>query len=157
MCIVVWIPTTLDWTKTKLVHILKCVITSVVHNDIHNDTDSMFVSCINESLELCLCTEVCVRFGVVKDIVAMVWIVSETVSVTTYAITMNLLIWSRKPDSINTKVIEVTFIDFLCDTSKVTALESCILVIVCNITILVKTSAVAMVIRCVSVIETVSK
>ena len=157
MCIIIWFPAWLYSTKTKLVHILKCVITWVVHNNIHNDTDSMLVSCINQSLELCLCTEVCIRFGVVKDIIAVVWVVSETVSVAAYAITMNLLIWSRKPNSINTEVIEVTFIDFLCDTSKVTALKSCILVIAYFITILVKTSAVAMVIRCVTVIETVCK
>ena len=70
----------------------------MVHNDVHDDTDTLGVSGIDKSLKFRFCAVVCIGFGIVCYIVAVIGIVSEVV---TKNITVELLIGSGQPDGIN--------------------------------------------------------
>ena len=73
MCEIVAVPAGLERsTEVVLVHIIERVVAGVVHNDIHNNSDTVLVSCINKSLEFFLCTEVLIALSIVENIIAVV-------------------------------------------------------------------------------------
>ena len=92
VCIVVIVPATLEFTEAVLTHILHGVVACMVHNYIHYYSDTVLMSGVNHCFELCFCTEVFIRFGIVKHIVAVIGIVGEAVAVCTYTVAVNLLI-----------------------------------------------------------------
>ena len=132
----------------------------MVHNDIHDYTDTVLVRGVDHGLELSLCTEVRVGLGVVKHIVAVVGIVREVRGAGISAggnVAVDLLVGSGDPDSVNAHVVEVALVDFLCDTREVAAVEgtgSCVPARE-RLTVSVQGSSVGVVVRGVSVIETV--
>ena len=59
-------------TIVVLVHVDHIVITGMVHNDIHDDTDTMFMSGINQCFKFGLSTISGIRLGIVGYIVTMI-------------------------------------------------------------------------------------
>ena len=129
----------------------------MVHNDIHDDTDAMLVSRIDKGFKFFFCSEVLIGLCVVQNIVAVIRIMCKAVAVAAYAIAVDLLVGSGKPDGIDTKIIEITLVDLFGNTCKVAALEGAQGIEVNSLTVLVKTSAVAVVVACVAVAETVGQ
>lgn len=81
----------------------------MIHNYIHNNSDAVLVGSVNKSFKFLGGTEVFVCFGVVENIVTVVRIMCK--SLAGIAITVNLLIRSRNPQSIYAEVIKVTLLD----------------------------------------------
>ena len=84
--------------------------------------DAVSVSGVYQRLELCLCTEVPVGLGVVKNIVAVVGIVRK-VTVAGVNIAVDLLVRSGDPKRVYAEVIEITLVDLLGKTLEVAAVE----------------------------------
>ena len=118
----------------------------------------MAVSCVNKGLELCLCTKVCVCLGVVENIVAVVGIVSKvTAGITGINKAVDLLIGSRDPDRVYSKVVKITFVDLFCNAGKIAAVKGSRSSVPAreSSSACVCRSSVGVVVACVSVIETV--
>ena len=128
----------------------------MVHNNVENNTDTVLMSSVDHLFELCLCTVVLIELGVVKAVVTVVSVVSKALlTVATYCVAVNLLKPTCYPDCVYAQVIKVSLVDFLGDTFEVTTLESSNFVIRSLGAILVKTSVIAVVVCCVTVVETV--
>ena len=115
--------------------------------------------CINESLKLLCCTKVGICLCIVKNIIAMICIMCICWNrITSCKVSVNLLIWCTKPDCINTKILKISFFNLRCKTCKVSTVECCSLIHSrYNITILITSSVIRMVISCVTVYKTVCK
>ena len=149
------------WKKcTKMIffHISYCIVAAVVHNYVHDNSDAVLVSSVNQSFKLLRCTEVCVCFGIVKHIIAVIWIVRK-VAIAWVAVSVSLLIRSGNPQCIYAEVAEISLLDSLCNTCKVTAVECARSSVPAGnrLTVFVECSAVWVVVWCVAVFETVSK
>ena len=78
------------------------------------------MSGVYKCLKFLSCTVVCIGFGIVGNIVAVIGIVGE---VATEYIAVELLIGSCHPDGIYTEIIKIAFIELFGDTCKVTTME----------------------------------
>ena len=65
-------PAAEESTVVVRIHVDHIVITCMIKNDIHNDTDPVLMSCINKCLEFLSCTICSIRLGIVCYIISMI-------------------------------------------------------------------------------------